>query len=159
MYKTLPKIEYYQVFFLLLVLLTTKANAQTYNFNNYSLKDGLIQSNVNDILQDQEGYIWFATDGGLSKFNGQNFVNYSTNEGLSEAAVNSICQDNEGQLWVGHSYGKLSIYDGKKFTNFPLKLKEKPSRICDITKDQNGNIWIGTIGSGAIKLNTKTKNI
>jgi len=157
MYKTLPKIEYYQVFFLLLVLLTTKANAQTYNFNNYSLKDGLIQSNVNDILQDQEGYIWFATDGGLSKFNGQNFVNYSTNEGLSEAAVNSICQDNEGQLWVGHSYGKLSIYDGKKFTNFPLKLKEKPSRICDITKDQNGNIWIGTIGSGAIKLNTKTK--
>jgi ligand-binding sensor domain-containing protein/serine phosphatase RsbU (regulator of sigma subunit) len=157
MKKAIQKNKYSIVFLLLLSLIINNVKAQTYNFNHYSLKDGLIQSNVNDILQDKEGYIWFATDGGLSKFNGQTFSNFSTNDGLSEAAVNSICEDNQGQLWIGHSYGKLSYHDGKKFVNFPLDLKEKPSRICDIIKDNDDHIWIGTIGSGVLKLNTKTK--
>lgn len=138
------------------ILIINKLSAQTYNFNNYSLKDGLIQSNVNDILQDKDGYMWFATDGGLSKFNGQSFINYSTNEGLSEAAVNTICEDNKGQIWVGHSYGKLSVYDGTKFKPFDLELKEKPSRIADIIKDKKGNLWLSTVGGGAIYLNTST---
>ena len=135
----------------------SNVNAQTYNFNHYSLKDGLIQSNVNDILQDKEGYIWFATDGGLSKFNGQTFTNFSTNEGLSEAAVNTLCEDNKGRIWVGHSYGKISIYENKKFNQFDLNLKEKPSRITDIDKDNKGNLWISTIGSNILYLNPETK--
>ncbi len=131
--------------------------AQTFNFNNYSLKDGLIQSNVNDILQDKEGYMWFATDGGLSKFSGQNFTNFSTNDGLSEASVNTICQDNQGVIWIGYSLGKISYYDGNIFHHFNLDLKEKPNRINDINKDTEGNLWISTIGSGVIKLNPKSK--
>jgi len=146
-----------KIFLLVLFILSVKLQAQTYNFNHYSLKDGLIQSNVNDILQDKKGYLWFATDGGLSKFNGQTFTNYSTYDGLSEAAVNSICEDDEGQLWIGYSYGKVSYQQGNKFYNFNIDTKEKPSRICDLTKDKKGNIWIGTIGSGVIKLNPKTK--
>jgi ligand-binding sensor domain-containing protein/serine phosphatase RsbU (regulator of sigma subunit) len=159
MYKASQKFQLCLSFLFLFFFIAPIVKSQTYNFNHYSLKDGLIQSNVNDILQDKKGYIWFASDGGLSKFNGQSFKNYSTSDGLSEAAVNSICEDDEGQLWIGHSYGKLSYQNGNKFVDFPLDVKEKPSRICDITKDKNGNIWIGTIGSGVIKLNPKTKKI
>ena len=137
----------------LFLIIGLKVNAQTYNFNHYSLKDGLIQSNVNDILQDKKGFMWFATDGGLSKFDGKTFTNYSTNEGLSEASVNTICEDNSGQIWIGHSLGKISKYDGKKFSPFELNLKNKPSRICNISKDKSDHVWISTIGSGAIKLN------
>jgi ligand-binding sensor domain-containing protein/serine phosphatase RsbU (regulator of sigma subunit) len=157
MEKAIRKLNTHTVLLLLLLCLPFSAISQTYNFNHYSLKDGLIQSNVNDILQDKEGFMWFATDGGLSKFNGQKFINYSTNDGLSEASVNTICEDNEGKLWIGHSYGKISIYDGKTFQNFSVDSNVKASRICDIVNDKKGNIWIGTVGSGAIKLNTKTK--
>lgn len=143
-------------FFILTGYLQT--HAQTFNFNHYSNKDGLIQSNVNDILQDKEGYIWFATEGGLSKFNGQTFVNFSTNDGLSEASVSTICQDNIGKIWIGHTLGKVSLYDGQKFENFELKLKETPNRICDISPDNNNNLWISTVGSGAIHINPKTKS-
>ena len=143
----------------LLTCITSSIVAQTYNFNHYSLKDGLIQSNVNDILQDKQGYMWFATDGGLSKFNGQTFTNYSTNDGLSEASVNTICEDQNGGVWIGHSLGKISHFDGKKFSNFELNLKDKPSRICDINKDKQGNLWISTVGSGAIFLNPNSKKI
>lgn len=144
---------------LLCLLFQTHAFGQIYNFNHYSLKDGLIQSNVNDILQDHDGYLWFATDGGLSKFNGKNFTNYSTNEGLSEASVNTICEDNKGNIWIGHSYGKISVYDGKKFKNFDLKLTEKPGRITDIIKDNKGYLWISTIGSGVLKVNPENNEL
>jgi ligand-binding sensor domain-containing protein/serine phosphatase RsbU (regulator of sigma subunit) len=158
MNKFLSHAFYVRIFLILLSVCAHKhGSAQIYNFNHYSLKDGLIQSNVNDILQDTKGYLWFATDGGLSKFNGQTFTNYSTNEGLSEAAVNTICEDNEGQIWIGHSFGKISVYNGKNFSSFNIDLKEKPSRITDITKDDKGNLWISTIGSGALYLNPKTK--
>ncbi len=159
MNKATKKNQIINLFLLLLSIIAFRVHAQTYNFNHYSLKDGLIQSNVNDILQDRKGYIWFATDGGLSKFNGQTFENFSTNEGLSEASVNTICEDNDGQIWVGHSLGKISLYDGQKFNNLEINLKEKPSRICDISKNKQGNIWISTIGGGALYLNTSTKEL
>jgi ligand-binding sensor domain-containing protein/serine phosphatase RsbU (regulator of sigma subunit) len=158
MQLAINKSKIINLFLLLLLIISLRVHAQNYNFNHYSLKDGLIQSNVNDILQDKQGYIWFATDGGLSKFNGQTFNNYSTNEGLSESSVSSICEDDDGQLWIGHSYGKLSYKKGNKFVNLPLDVKDKPSKILDLTKDKKGNIWIGTTGSGVIKLNPKTKS-
>lgn len=158
MYRTSQKFQLCLSFLFLFFCIAPTVKSQTYNFNHYSLKDGLIQSNVNDILQDKRGYIWFATDGGLSKFNGQTFNNYSTADGLTETAVSSICEDDDGQLWIGHSYGKLSYQNGNKFVNLPLDVKNKPSKILDLTKDKKGNIWIGTIGSGVIKLNPKTKS-
>ncbi len=136
-----------------------QARAQTYNFNHYSVKDGLIQSNVYDILQDRNGYIWLATDGGLSKFDGRNFTNYSTYDGLSETAVNAICEDNEGNIWIGHTLGKITVFDGKSFKPFPLKTKEKVNRISDIRLDEKNNLWVATVGSGALYIDTKTKAI
>jgi ligand-binding sensor domain-containing protein len=159
MNSSTKKNQIINIFLLLFLFIAGLVHSQTYNFTHYSLKDGLIQSNVNDILQDKQGYIWFATDGGLSKFNGQTFTNYSTNDGLGEASVNSICEDNKGQLWIGHSLGKLSLYDGKKFSNFNLKIKDKPIRICDISKDKTGSLWISTIGSGALYFNPSTNRL
>lgn len=153
--------NYNKLKFVLLVstiITTFFAQAQTYNFSNYGVKDGLIQSNINDVLQDKNGFIWFATDGGLSKFDGKNFTNYSTYDGLSETAINTICEDKDGNIWIGHTLGKITVYDGKKFKPFELKTKEKINRIRDISLDHKNNIWIATIGSGAIYIDTKTKN-
>ena len=140
-------------------VLSFSAKGQNYNFNTYSLKDGLIQSNVNSIIQDKAGYMWFATDGGLSKFDGQKFSNYSTSNGLSETSITSICEDNSGNLWIGHSLGKLSVYDGKEFKKVPLNTPEKVVRICHILKENDNTIWLSTVGSGAIKLNPKNNQI
>ena len=52
--------------------------AQQYNFKNYSAKNGLASSIVNNIFQDSKGYIWFATQGGgVSRFNGKTFKTLS----------------------------------------------------------------------------------
>jgi len=87
--------------------LSNSSFAQIYNFRNYSVRDGLLQSTVRTITQDKEGYVWFGTDGGVSKFDGLYFTNYSKREGLIDASVTSLFCDKSGRLWIGFASGKL----------------------------------------------------
>ena len=45
-------------------------NAPDFSFSHYTTENGLPSNNVRDIVQDDEGYMWFATDGGLVRFDG-----------------------------------------------------------------------------------------
>ena len=59
-------------------------SAQTYNFEYYNVEEGLSQSRVTSIMQDDRGYLWVGTHGGgLCKFDGVDFVKYSEKNGLS----------------------------------------------------------------------------
>jgi ligand-binding sensor domain-containing protein len=64
---------------LILLFLWLLANPQAYSleksprFNHLSIKDGLSQSTINDILQDQRGFMWFATQDGLNRYDGHEF--------------------------------------------------------------------------------------
>ena len=64
--------------------------SQTYPFRTYSIQDGLSESVVNDILQDSEGYMWFATGYGLNRFDGVNFDNFFEESGLNHSKVLSL---------------------------------------------------------------------
>ena len=51
--------------------------AQQYSFQHFSVNEGLIQSDVNNIIQDNKKYIWVATNGGVSRFDGLKIKNYT----------------------------------------------------------------------------------
>jgi ligand-binding sensor domain-containing protein/serine phosphatase RsbU (regulator of sigma subunit) len=126
--------------------------SQIYNFRNYSVRDGLLQSTVRSIAQDKEGYVWFGTDGGLSKFDGLYFTNYSKREGLIDASVTSLYCDRNGTLWIGFASGKLMYLQNGKFKEFQLQVVDLPKRINNICQDAFGYIWISTDNAGAIKI-------
>jgi ligand-binding sensor domain-containing protein len=63
----------------------TNGFAQDYNYINYDVKDGLAGSTVYAMCQDKDGFMWFATEAGVSRFDGTNFKNFSTSDGLSKA--------------------------------------------------------------------------
>ena len=88
-----------------------KAYAQQYHARTYSLEDGLPQSMVNAIVQDNQGFLWFGTMGGLSRFDGQRFETFTAEKGLPGAIVSALLEDRQGCLWVGTKNG-LSKYDG-----------------------------------------------
>ncbi len=67
--------------FIFVFIISISTYAQQYNFINYSIEDGLVQSQIRAINQDSDGYLWIGTLGGLSKFDGINFENFSTNDG------------------------------------------------------------------------------
>ncbi|PCH66013.1 MAG: hypothetical protein COC01_09010, partial [Bacteroidetes bacterium] len=68
-------------------------------FKNYTVDDGLAGEIVYRVLQDREGYIWFATETGVSRYDGNRFVNYTAENGLSANEVLKIFEDSKGRIW------------------------------------------------------------
>jgi ligand-binding sensor domain-containing protein len=71
----------------------------------YTAEDGLPDNHINRIRQDSRGFLWLATDAGLSRFDGQSFVNYSTAHGLPHPWVNDLIESRNGHYWVATDAG------------------------------------------------------
>ncbi|PCI96027.1 MAG: hypothetical protein COB15_11510 [Flavobacteriales bacterium] len=135
--------------FFIVLISSVSAFSQQYNFINYSIEDGLVQSQIRAISQDKYGYIWVGTLGGLSKFDGINFENFSTNDGLLNNQINAIYNDSRGNIWLG-TRGGVSVYDGTVFKNFQFKDELNKNFVLSICEDKTGKIWLATDGGGVI---------
>jgi diguanylate cyclase (GGDEF)-like protein/PAS domain S-box-containing protein len=86
-------------------------------FVNYSKQDGLAQSTVTDIVEDSQGFVWFSTFGGLSRFDGYEFKNYQYSSkdphSLPDNFVKKMLVDSNGILWVSTRNG-LAKYNAQK---------------------------------------------
>ena len=137
--------------FLIPFLVSVSAFSQQYNFINYSIEEGLVQSQIRAIHQDDAGYIWIGTLGGLSKFDGINFENFSTNDGLLSNQINSIFNDSKGNVWFG-GQGGVSVYDGKSFKQYQFKEALNQYFIFSIAEDKHGRMWFACEGGGVVYL-------
>ncbi|HVI48572.1 MAG TPA: histidine kinase [Chitinophaga sp.] len=96
---------------LLVMLCTVTASlAQGLMIRNYNVKDGLANATVYAAVQDKDGFIWFATPTGVSKFDGKRFRNYSKKDGLTDNDVIKLAADSKGRLWFFTLNGKPSFY-------------------------------------------------
>ncbi len=92
-------------------------NAQHHYFRQYSLEQGLPQSEVNDIAEDQFGYLWLGTNGGgLCRFNGVGFEVFTKKDGLLENVIMGLHSDNNYNLWIASQKG-ITRYDGIRYTH------------------------------------------
>lgn len=93
------------------------------NFVHIGLNEGLSQSTVVDITQDEQGNMWFATHNGLNKFDGYDFTVYQHNEqdscSIGNDVIRTCITDRQGRIWAGTNEG-LSLYDAgmDRFENF-----------------------------------------
>lgn len=145
-----------QVLFLFLSL---SLNSQTYHFVHYSVKEGLAQSDVTAIIQDQSGYYWVATEGGLSRFDGKNFVNFTIEDGLADNNVTALFQDRGGRIWLGHDNGALTIYEEGQFRALKSKVLAKGRKVNAFFQDSKGSLWISTFASGALRIMDPSKKV
>ncbi|GJQ62938.1 MAG: hypothetical protein SCALA702_19910 [Melioribacteraceae bacterium] len=152
-----------------------------YRIKNISTQKGLSRTTVMDILQDSDGFLWFATANGLNKFDGYSFTVYTDSEteklSISDKGVIDIYEDSDGIIWIGLFDGKLNKFDRKQSkidvinitspdeevptitTNYyagPLLFSRMgPNSITSLKEDKFGNIWVGTWGNG-IKIYRKS---
>src|SRR6266498_3992438 len=70
-----------------------KSFSQDYSYINYDTRDGLAGSVVYDAIQDKEGFMWFATENGLSRFDGKDFKTFTTKEGLPDNEILKLFLD------------------------------------------------------------------
>jgi ligand-binding sensor domain-containing protein len=128
----------------------------------YSLKDGLSFGIVNSITQDHKGFMWFATNEGLNRFDGTTFKVFKSKQGDSTSLagnyVQSIFLGQEGAIWVSSRSG-LSKLDTRteKFRHYKFTSgNDVKSQVSSITRSGNGNLWIASYGTGFSHFNTRT---
>jgi ligand-binding sensor domain-containing protein/signal transduction histidine kinase len=136
-------------------------------FAHLTTNDGLSQSNVKAILQDHRGFMWFATQDGLDRYDGNTFVVYKHNpndpDSLSANLVVDLIEDDQGYLWIATYTGGVNKFDPRteRFTRY----RHDPSNpnsigadsVNSIARDSRGCLWFGTEASGLDKFDPTTK--
>jgi ligand-binding sensor domain-containing protein/serine phosphatase RsbU (regulator of sigma subunit) len=135
----------------LFVLSNLVVFAQKYNVLSFSTSDGLPGQIVNDVFQDKDGYFWFATQSGVSKFNGHEFIDFNPIKALVGIDAVSILQDAKGRICIGTNTGGLFIYDYTKTIVFNKKNGLRSDVIRKLYLDSKGILWILT-SEGAFQL-------
>ncbi|MFO7657082.1 MAG: two-component regulator propeller domain-containing protein [Bacteroidales bacterium] len=129
-----------------------------HKFDRYTVKQGLAGASVYYMLQDRNGFMWFATSNGISKFDGYTFTNYrqSTDNanGLSGNTCIYLMEDNSGKIWVvNNSASGIDRFDPEyeRFENFNHDTSRLTSlssgMVNHILQDSEGKIWICTAKS------------
>lgn len=107
-------------------------------------QDELPQNSIQSIIQTHDGYMWFATYGGLVRFDGNRFSVFETyNSELKSLLILALYEDSTGRLWVGTGRGLTCLKDGV-FTTYTTKDGLINNSIRSFYEDKEGNIWIGT---------------
>jgi len=137
------------------------ALAQKFFFKHYTVTDGLCANTIWDIEQDDQGYMWFGTKYGLSRFDGYNFKSFQHQKGVAGTIGNNfirkIFRYDHQTFWIGTDEG-IFIFnlETEKFTRF------KPLQdyfINDIIRTTAGNIWIATKNRGIYRYKPKTDKV
>ncbi len=122
------------------------------NFINFGSREGLSSNNVTAIIKDSHGYMWFATDDGLNKFDGTKFKVYRHNSddstSLASNEIIDLYEDKKGNLWIGTGVG-LTRYN-RKMDSFENFYSGSKSAITSISSDKAGLIWLTSYGGVSV---------
>src|SRR5271165_37142 len=136
-------------------------------FTHLTIDDGLSNNRINWILQDRRGFMWFATEDGLNRYDGNAFVVYKNNPAdpntLSASTILSLIEDGHGYLWIGTWGGGLDKFDPttEHFTHYRYNPDNPKSisgdAIKSIAQDSHGYLWLGTVDDGLNKFAPDTE--
>ena len=144
------------------------AHSSALRFRHFTDMDGLSSNTVRCVYQDNMGYIWAGTNGGLNRFNSYHFTKFYTvkqdSTSLGNSNIYSIADESptsRGRVWIGAVNG-IYIFDNASgcFSHLPIVIGERELSpiIFSMTPDHNGNMWIATLGEGLLRYNLETKS-
>jgi ligand-binding sensor domain-containing protein len=131
---------------LLLPLFYTAVHGQEYSYAHYDVKDGLAGSVVYCGAEDKDGFLWFGTESGLSRFDGTRFRNFTTADGLPDNEILRLFVDSKGRVWIMPFRNSICYYWKGKIYNQQndsvLRKIQTTTQIIDIVEDSLGNILV-----------------
>ncbi len=124
-------------------------------FDALTTNDGLSQGMVNSIIQDRYGFMWFASNDGLNRYDGSKFTVYKNDpndsNSIAENFIRVLFEDSQGRIWIATASNGLDLFDRatETFIHFKNKAKDlntiSDNSITSISEDAAGGIWIGTL--------------
>ena len=116
---------------------------ENWRWTAFDRSDGLV-GYMNNIYEDREGNVWFATDSGVRRYDGLRWTTYTTEDGLVSNIVRTIMQAREGAMWFGTT-GGISRFDGEHWTTYTVADSLPINRIGPqgLLQARDGTIWAG----------------
>jgi ligand-binding sensor domain-containing protein/two-component sensor histidine kinase len=126
---------------------------------HFTTDDELPSSETYRVIQDNKGFIWIATDKGVSRYDGYSFQNFSLKDGLPDNAVLNLFEDEKGRIWFIPISLKLSYYENGKISIYPFnnlinKLTKSAAGVpLTFFADSLMNIKLSVMNYGYIEIN------
>ncbi|KKM21350.1 hypothetical protein LCGC14_1636270, partial [marine sediment metagenome] len=122
-----------------------KSNAKINEYSLFSDFNNQISQVVRTIFQDSKGNLWFGTQNGAFKLDGNSLIHMDSIKSDSGIGVTikDIAEDKDGKIWFGHESG-ISSFDDGLVTNYYESDGLINHDVWTIEADKNGKIWIGT---------------
>lgn len=134
----------------------------SFSFQNIGLRQGLSNEFVNDIVMDEQGFLWVGTESGLNRIAGNKCTIFKTsNSNIGDDGFVGLYYDKGTHtIWMHFKNGKVDIFDCKTqtFLHFSPKGMLKES-VASINGAADGGIWIAYYSGTIQHYNTKTKRI
>ncbi len=125
-------------------------------FDFYEAEQGLSMNTVNDVVTDNDGFLWIATQAGLNRFDGKKFKVFDvTNDmfGPTDKHITQLFYGKKKQLWLLTRSDGINRYHPKSetFSSYNHSNSSLPdTEFTSLAQDSNGDIWLTTKDSGLI---------
>jgi len=124
---------------------------QEFNYDNFSIDDGLPSSQVYEIFESKDGYIWFLTNKGVSRYDGYSFETFTQNDGLSDNIFYEYFIDDSGNAWIFGANNTLTKIEFEPLIFKPYEyndtLKSQSSSIPNqFILEENGTLYATYLG-------------
>ncbi len=124
-------------------------------FDHLSYSEGLVNSSISSILQDEDGFLWFGSQGGLHRYDGYDMMLFGSEPfdpaSLSHQLVQTLYYGPDGEIWVG-TYGGINKLDTDTFAITQRMRHESDNPrslnndvVVSIAHDAAGRLWVGTL--------------
>ena len=139
--------------FLMLISFSVYGQVPSGRTMHYTQKDGLSFNIINSIVQDNQGFIWFATGNGLNRFDGINFRTFKSDpqdsSGIPGNYIQKIFKDREGTFWISSRKGLYSFdLKTEKFSIHAVVPEAQRADVTWISEAKQGKLWIATSANG-----------
>ena len=134
--------------------LAAALSAQSFLVRTYEESDGLLNTAVNGVAQDDAGRMWFTSRGGITVYDGALWATYTVSNGLSALSTFQIRKDGQGVMWVigQNPAWVLMRFDGAAWTSYALPAVADQPYACTALAVRAGGgetmIAVGTTTAG-----------
>lgn len=117
----------------------------------WTVEDGLPGNSITDIIQDDKGYLYIGTYGGLVRFDGVDFSVYNKDfdSKYSFVSARALFQASDGAIWVGSNdegVCRVVLDSDEDVLSFTKENGLPNNSVRALAEDKSGNVWVATSG-------------